>query len=49
MSQSRTTLDGDQSFILVTLMYDLGVTLKGEIRCQSWGQRVNTNFRLNYS
>ena len=32
MSQSRTTLVGDQSFILVTLMYDLGVTLSGEIR-----------------
>ena len=32
MSQSRTTLVGDQSFILVTLMYDLGVTLLGEIR-----------------
>ena len=32
MSQSRTTLVGDQSFILVTLMYDLGVTLYGEIR-----------------
>ena len=27
MSQSRTTLVGDQSFILVTLMYDLGVPL----------------------